>query len=94
MSSNNNNNKKEFNVTLSPFYHLTNGQLGSIVITPQMFDALQKVKVGGKLFFKPNRSKNEDSASSTPDYYLEYMTPERLNSFKKERQEAEAKDSL
>jgi hypothetical protein len=48
-----------------------------------MYDAIQKIKVGGKFFVKQNKVKHDDRS---PDLYLEYMSPERLAAFKAERQ--------
>jgi hypothetical protein len=89
--SNQNNNKK-YNTTIAPLYiSETNGLISSIVITPAMYDAIQTVKVGGKFFVKNNKSKHNDTS---PDLYLEYMSPERLSEFKNNAQKNQSKDSL
>lgn len=92
MSNQTKTNNKKFNLTLAPMYRLQSGMLGSIIVTPSMYDAIQQVKVGGKFFVKDNKGKTGDKS---PDFYLEYMSPEQIQEFKGTRQAEELKaDSL
>ena len=81
------NNNQKFNLTVAPMYTNDNGNLTSIPVTPSMFDAIQEIKVGGKFFLKANKAKTHDKS---PDFYLEYMSPEKLASFKNEQNKARA----
>jgi hypothetical protein len=61
---------KKYNDTISPFY--------TVGKEKENYDALQKVKIGGKLFLKRNRHKVQ---AKSPDAYLEYITPEEVAAY-------------
>lgn len=71
---------KKFNLTVSPLWETEGGNLISLEINPEIYDALQKVKIGGKLFVKTNAAKNKHAKS--PQKYLEYMSVEDVAAFK------------
>ena len=79
-------NNNKYNLTVAPLFTNNSGNLTSIPITPAIFDAIQQLKVGGKLLVKPNKSKSHDRS---PDFYLEYMSPEKIAAFKAEQSNKE-----
>lgn len=70
--------KKEFNPSISPLYRRESGSLVSLVVNDAILAELAKVQLGGKLSirFLKEESKKSDK---TPDAYLDYVTPERMN---------------
>ena len=83
-------NNKKYNLTLSPMYKAgKNDNFISIEITPAIFDALQNIEIGGKLFFKQTKQKKTDKS---PDAYLEYISKDEVDRFKASKPEAQ--DSL
>lgn len=68
--------KREYNLTITPLWPTKAGNLKSITIKPENFDALQQVKVGGMFLIKENRSKAKHGTS--PTHFIEYLTPEKV----------------
>lgn len=72
--------KKKFNLTLSRAFKIKGG-VWSADIGPAEFDALQQVKLGGKLVYRELKEESRKSDKS-PHGYFEYMTPEEVQAFK------------
>lgn len=72
--------KKKFNLTLSRAFKIKGG-VWSADIGPAEFDALQQVKLGGKLVYRELKEESRKSDKS-PHGYFEYMTPEEVRAFK------------
>lgn len=87
MAEQNKQNSK-FNLSIAPLWLTKSGNLASITVSDQTLDALKNVKPGGKIivkFLPEERRRNQDS----PNAYLEFMTKEHMDEFKRKRQEAE-----
>jgi hypothetical protein len=81
--SNTKNEEKKFNTTIVPLWTTQNGNMFSMVVGPEHFDALQQVEIGGKLFIKmlpEDRRKSEKS----PNAYLEYVSKEDVAKYKEQ----------
>lgn len=87
MAEQNKQNSK-FNLSIAPLWMTKSGNLASITVNDQTLEALKNVKPGGKIIVKylpEERRRNQDS----PNAYLEFMTKEHMDEFKRKRQEAE-----
>lgn len=86
-----NTDKKKYNLTVSPLWNTAGGNFVSLEITDEIFDNLQRVAKGGKLFVKttkPEYRKNENS----PHAYLEFMDADSVREFRA-KQERVAQES-
>ncbi len=69
----------KFNETLARAYVTTKGDFMSVDVDSEIFDALQKVEIGGRLSLKIMKAKAHDKS---PDAYFEYMTPQKVKGLK------------
>jgi len=69
----------KFNDTLARAYQTSRGDFMSVDIDSEVFDALQKVEIGGRLSLKIMKVKKTDKS---PDAYFEYMTPQKVRALK------------
>lgn len=73
-------NRNQNDVSLAPFFNTNyEGFFNSIEITPEIFDKLQEVKVGGQMIFRTLKSKETKVGA-----YLDYRTPETVAQRKKD----------
>lgn len=88
-----NQSNKEFNLSVTPLWYNTNGNLRGLVVDKAVYDAIQKVEVGGKLFVKFLEKKKD---KKSPDAYIEYITPSKLAEARERlnKQDEEKADSL
>jgi hypothetical protein len=82
---------KKYNVTVAPMYSTSTGNYMSITITPGMFDDIQKLEIGGKLFMKVNKNKKGEKS---PDAYLEYLDKSEVERFNNSRAKPQQDDGL
>lgn len=75
----NNNSNPKFNLTVSRAYQTRKGDFMSVDIDSEVFDALQKVEIGGRLVLKKATTKKSDKS---PDAYFEYMNPLKVRGLK------------
>jgi len=75
-----NNSNRQNDISLAPFFNtIYEGFFNSLEITPEIFDKLQEVKVGGQMIFRTLKSKETKVGA-----YLDYRTPETVAQRKKE----------
>lgn len=84
--------KSKFNLTLSPLKESNNGNL-TWIISPEVFDALQKVEVGGMLIVKRLAEKSRKHERS-PSAYLEYVDKADVDAFKSKGARQTASDDV
>ncbi len=72
--------KKKYNLSLSRAFKIKGGAW-SADIGPEEFDAIQQVKIGGRLVYRELQEKSRKSDKS-PHGYFQYMTPEEVKAFK------------
>jgi len=78
----------DYNLSISPLWYNQRGNLRGLVVDKEVYDAIQKVEIGGKLLIKFLDGKKGEK---TPDAYLEYLTPAKLAALRTEFNAAEGK---
>ncbi len=93
MTSNNNNNGKRYPESITGLYPPYGGDLEAtnleVKVSPAVFDKLQKVKVGGKLYLK----RAKELKDGKPVAFIEYRSPEEMDELRA-RMQKEKEDSL
>lgn len=86
--------KGKYNLTVSRLYETVNksGNYMSVEITPEEFDAIQKIGLGGRLLVKLNKFRKSEKS---PHAYLEYLSKEEFEAMvaKLKNRAATASDS-
>jgi hypothetical protein len=69
-----------FNLTVAALWEKQSGNLMSMQVDDQVFEALKKIQPGGKLFVKflAEESRTKDTA---PNAFLEYISPAKCAEF-------------
>lgn len=75
--------KKKYNLSLARAFKIKGG-VWSADIGPAEYDAIQQVKLGGRLVYRELKEESRKSEKS-PHGYFQYMTPEEVKAFKSQK---------
>ena len=77
---------KQYNPSIAPFFKAQSGNFFSLRVTPEIFDQLSKVEVGGKLFLRVVSPATKERTGTKVDAYLDAISKDEAD-----RQEADYK---
>lgn len=91
---NNNNNTKPFNRedTITGFFKKPRSFVSPKINAEIMAKIVDKVKLGGKLVIRPNRS--TEKHENSPEFFLEWLSAERIAEYKESSQATQDVDGI